>query len=63
MTDVLEFHRVSHTFRSKGKEVQALRDVSFSLTEGEVFGFVGPNGAGKSTTTKSSAINNCNIKS
>jgi ABC-2 type transport system ATP-binding protein len=49
---VLEFKGVSHTFRSKGKEVQALRDVSFSLTEGEVFGFVGPNGAGKSTTIK-----------
>ena len=52
MSAVLEFSSVSHTFRSKGKEVQALRDVSFSLTEGEVFGFVGPNGAGKSTTIK-----------
>lgn len=52
MSAVLEFKGVSHTFRSKGKEVQALRDVSFSLTEGEVFGFVGPNGAGKSTTIK-----------
>src|SRR5690606_29838334 len=27
-------------------------DISFALTEGEVFGFVGPNGAGKSTTIK-----------
>ena len=52
MSAVLEFKGVSHTFRSKGKEVQALRDVSFSLAEGEVFGFVGPNGAGKSTTIK-----------
>ena len=52
MSAVLEFSSVSHTFRSKGKEVQALRDVSFSLAEGEVFGFVGPNGAGKSTTIK-----------
>lgn len=52
MSAVLEFNGVSHTFRSKGKEVQALRDVSFSLIEGEVFGFVGPNGAGKSTTIK-----------
>jgi len=48
----LEFQGVSQTFRVKGKAVQALRDVSFSLAEGEVFGFVGPNGAGKSTTIK-----------
>lgn len=52
MSAALEFHGVSHTFRVKGKAVQALRDVSFNLSEGEVFGFVGPNGAGKSTTIK-----------
>ena len=28
----------------------ALKDVSFSVEEGEVFGFLGPSGAGKSTT-------------
>jgi len=49
---VLEFRNVSQTFRVKGREVRALKDVSFALTEGEVFGFVGPNGAGKSTTIK-----------
>lgn len=52
MSAAVEFHGVSHTFRVKGKPVQAVRDVSFSLSEGEVFGFVGPNGAGKSTTIK-----------
>ncbi|VEE14330.1 ABC transporter ATP-binding protein [Ectopseudomonas mendocina] len=52
MSAVLEFKGVSHTFRAKGKELRALNNVNFALTEGEVFGFVGPNGAGKSTTIK-----------
>jgi ABC-2 type transport system ATP-binding protein len=32
--------------------MQALKDVNFSIGEGSIFGFVGPNGAGKSTTIK-----------
>ena len=31
---------------------KAVDDLSFSLDEGEVFGFLGPNGAGKTTTVK-----------
>ena len=40
---------LSKTYTS-GKK--ALDGVSFSLNEGEVFGFLGPNGAGKTTTIK-----------
>ncbi len=40
---------LSKTYPS-GKK--ALDNVSFSLNEGEVFGFLGPNGAGKTTTVK-----------
>jgi ABC-2 type transport system ATP-binding protein len=32
------------------KSLKAVDDISFSVNEGEVFGFLGPNGAGKTTT-------------
>lgn len=31
-------------------DVVAINDISFSVQQGEIFGFLGPNGAGKSTT-------------
>jgi len=34
----------------KFKSLTAVDDISFSVNEGEVFGFLGPNGAGKTTT-------------
>lgn len=42
---------VSHVSKSYGK-VQALRDVSFSVKQGELFGLIGPNGAGKTTAMR-----------
>ncbi|KYK26651.1 hypothetical protein AYK20_03310 [Thermoplasmatales archaeon SG8-52-1] len=34
------------------KDLLALDNISFSLQEGDIFGYIGPNGAGKTTTIK-----------
>ena len=39
-------------FTYAGADSAAVSDLSFTVTPGEVFGFLGPSGAGKSTTQK-----------
>ena len=38
--------------KRKYKYIEAIKDISFSVQEGEIVGYIGPNGAGKSTTIK-----------
>jgi ABC-2 type transport system ATP-binding protein len=45
---MLQIDRVSKRYGS----LEALRDLSFTVSQGEIFGFVGANGAGKTTTMR-----------
>lgn len=47
-TNVIEIKSLSKFY---GKH-RGIEDVSFTVEEGEIFGFIGPNGAGKSTTIR-----------
>ncbi|MHC5217765.1 ABC transporter ATP-binding protein [Enterococcus sp. LJL128] len=48
MTNVIEMTNVTKRFG----HFEALKSISLTVKQGEVFGFIGPNGAGKSTTIK-----------
>lgn len=48
MTKILHIEHLQKKFGN----FEALKDISFDVNSGEVFGFIGPNGAGKSTTIR-----------
>ena len=48
MSNVLE---VNDVYKRLGKR-EIIKGISFSVKEGEIFGFLGPNGAGKTTTIR-----------
>lgn len=48
MESIIKVSNLSKTF----KEIKAVHDLSFTVNEGDVYGFLGQNGAGKSTTIR-----------
>ena len=49
---VIELEQVNKTYAGKSGQVKALKDVSLSVEEGEIYGVIGLSGAGKSTLVR-----------
>ena len=52
MENVYELKNVYKVYKNDGKEFTALKDVSLTIKEGEIFGIIGMSGAGKSTLVR-----------
>jgi len=52
--DAIQIENLSKHYRSgfRMRRFEAVRDLSLTVKEGEIYGFIGPNGAGKTTTIK-----------
>ena len=49
---MIEARGLARTFKSRGRNVEAVRGVDLDVHAGELVGFLGPNGAGKTTTLR-----------
>jgi len=49
MREVLKLENISKTYQAKNGEIEALKDINFSVEEGEFVSIIGPSGCGKST--------------
>ena len=49
MKEVLKFEDVGLTYQTTSGEVEALRDINFSVADGELVSVIGPSGCGKTT--------------
>lgn len=49
MKEILKLEKVTKKYQAKNGETEALRDISFSVYNGEFVSIIGPSGCGKST--------------
>lgn len=49
MKKILEVKNVCKTYQAKNGEIEALKNISFDIKEGEYISIIGPSGCGKST--------------
>lgn len=49
---MIEIRNLTKTFESSNGRVEALKDVSFKVNDGDIFGIIGMSGAGKSTLVR-----------
>ena len=49
MKKILEVKNICKTYQAKNGEIEALKNISFDIKEGEYISIIGPSGCGKST--------------
>lgn len=52
MGQIIRVDHVSKTFHAKNGQVEAVKDISFDIEKGDIFGIIGLSGAGKSTLVR-----------
>ena len=49
---MIEIKNLSKTFSAGGNQVEALKDISLTIGDGDIYGIIGMSGAGKSTLVR-----------
>ena len=49
MSEILRLENISKIYQAKNGETEALKNINFTVNEGEFIGIIGPSGCGKST--------------
>lgn len=52
MEPIIRVENISRTFRTNSGQVEAVKNISFSIEKGDIYGIIGLSGAGKSTLVR-----------